>query len=204
MANELLQAFKECFCHDPSFDATKVEMLQGNFARAFPDGVPRKNGQLDDKLRTFLLFLDKTEAEQKGLVVFANNAEDVFDARSNDSADSRSLDSFLAELFGNVKVGVRFVTLTSLTKNLERGGWWREDVLGLKAGCVSWSTKSQNCYVLTKLKNLWTCPDCGENTNAVDMLGRLKVDCVFCGKMPQRITKRRHAGVKKKYAEEQP
>lgn len=199
LANELLEAFKEYFRENPP-DTSKIIMMQGDFARAFPDGIPDKHGEPDLGLRSLLLCQDLSLREQKHLVVFVNNAADVFDARSNDSAAGRSLDSFLAEMFGNMQVGVRFVTLTSLTKCLERCDWWREDLLELGGGCVSWSNKPHKCYVLTKLKGMWRCCDCGESTNAVDDSGRLRVECVYCQKMPPRSSKRRDAIMNKTHS----
>ena len=174
-------------------DGSKIRLLQGDFARGFPDGAKKQDGKPDLHIRNFLLCNDLTYAEQKHLVVFINNAEDVFASRSNDSSDSRSLDSFLAELLGNLRVGVRFVTFTSLSKYMERSDWWREDVLELEPGCVSWSNKAQKCFVLTKLKDSFacscnSCPDL--ETSVVDDSGRLQVSCVYCGKQPVRTTKR--------------
>jgi hypothetical protein len=136
------------------------------------------------------------EEERKGLVVFINNAEAVFDARCNYNGKSRSLDSFLAELFGNLPVGVCFVTLNSLTKYLERKDWWRQDVFELEKDCVTWSIKSQPYYVLTKIRDSFPCDNskCGLETGVVDGFGRLKVDCVYCGKQLPRATKRKNAG----------
>lgn len=129
------------------------------------------------------------------------NVEDVFDARSNDDGKSRSLDSYLGELFGNMQIGVRFVTLTSLAKYFDRKDWFREDVLELGPHCVSWSHKAQPCYVLTKLSDMWTCGDCSRETSVVDGAGRLQVECVYCTKKPIRATKRKRAGKNKKYTE---
>lgn len=188
LANELLQAFIDYFRNDPP-DVSKIQMLQGDFARGFPDGMPG-TGESDFAMRNFLLCTDLSLSEQKSLVVFVNNAEHVFDARSNDSAKSRSLDSYLGELFGNMQVGVRFATLTSLVKCFDRGGWFRQDVIHLKPDCVSWSNKAQECYILTKLSDMWTCGDCRAETNVVDCSGRLQVECVYCTKKPPRATKR--------------
>lgn len=172
-------------------DGSKIRLLQGDFARSFPDGAKNQNGEPDELIRNFLLCNDLSCAEQKHLVVFINNAEDVFASRSNDSSDSRSLDSFLAELLGNLRVGVRFVTFTSVSKYMERIDWWREDVLELEPGCVSWSNKAQKCFVLTKLKDSFVCDSCPDyETSVVDESGRLQVSCVYCEKRPVRTTKR--------------
>lgn len=198
LANELQQAFLDYFRSDPP-NMSKINMLQGNFAKGFPDGVP--TGEPDWAMRSFLLCNDLSVAEQKSLVVFINNAEDVFDARSNHEGKSRSLDSYLGELFGNMQVGVRFATLNSLAKCFDRNGWFREDVIDLEPGCVSWSIKAQRCFILTKLSDMWTCSDCGAETSAVDLAGRLQVECLFCDKKPKRTTKRKRAGTNVKYAE---
>lgn len=181
LAEELLNAFVAYFRESPP-DISNIRMMQRDFSRGFPDGIPGGTGEPDMDVRNFLLCNDLSDTDQKGLVVFINNAESVFDARSNDSGQSRSLDSFAAEYFGNVKVGVRFVTMTSLAKYFERRDWWREDVLELSPPCVTWSDKSKPCFVLTKLKHKFRCKQCNYESNVVDFSGRLQgelVDCVF-------------------------
>ena len=77
-------------------------------------------------------------------------------------------------------------------------------MIELDAGCVSWSINPSECYVLTKLKDYWTC-ECGYDTSVVDGSGRLQVECVMgCGRgcVHLRKTKRRNAGVKKLEEEE--
>jgi hypothetical protein len=199
IADELLKASVAYFRTNPP-DASKVRMLQGDFARGFPDG--RTVGQADPLIRDFLLCGDLSEEERKGLVIFVNNAEAVFDARSNYNGKSLSLDAFLAELFGNLPVGVCFVTFSSLTKYFERKDWWSQDVFELEEDCVSWSIKTQPCYVLTKTKDRFLCDnDKCKETCVVNLDGRLQVDCVYCGKQPPRATKRENAG-KKSYRED--
>ena len=129
------------------------------------------------------------------------HAENVFDARSNDSGKSRSLDSYLGELFGNMKVGVRFATLTSLTKYFDRKGWFEEDILELEPGCVTWSNKGQPCYILTKQCEFWKCNDCNNENGVVSFDGKLQVECLYCAKEPVRATKRKRAGKTTKYPE---
>ena len=105
-------------------------------------------------------------------------------------------------MFGNLPVGVRFVSLESLTKCLDRKGWWREDTIKLDVDSVSWTSKPQDCYVLTKLKDCWTC-QCGCDIHAVDTAGRLQVECLYeCGFLPVRQTRRKKAGENKKYTED--
>ena len=85
-------------------DSTKVDLRLGDLVHCVLPPPGKK--ERDEELRRFVLFEDKPEV-QKGLVIFANNAEDVFAARSNDSGKGACLDEHLAELFGNMMVGGR-------------------------------------------------------------------------------------------------
>ena len=71
---------------------------------------------------------DLTHDEQRHLVVFANNFGDVFGDRST-KGDAPPLDQHLAELFANMEVGGRIVTLHDLSPYYEgRNDWYRRDV----------------------------------------------------------------------------
>src|SRR6056300_256386 len=88
-------------------DETKCNFRQEDLMNAGCMGSER-----DEELRQYLLFQDKPVAIQQGLVIFVNNAEEVFASRANDTGSGVSLDEHIAELFGNMAVGGRMVTLT--------------------------------------------------------------------------------------------
>lgn len=173
----------ESLRRDPP-DNSLVELRFEDFSRAF---VPNKEtGMHNEELRRFLLFRDKSEEVQKGLVIFINNAMEVFAARSCQMKDTPCLDSFLAQLFANMKVGGRVVTLTDISGFLS-GDWFRRDVFESGTHAVSWggSEKSIEVFVLTKLRDVWFCQskNCkaiGASTAVVDEQGDLIKSCVCC------------------------
>ena len=87
-------------------DQNKVDLRWLDFSSAFE--ADRETGLVDIDAREFLLFQDQPDEVQKGLLVFVNNAEDVFGPRSQGS-DVTSLDSHLAELFANLQVCFRAI-----------------------------------------------------------------------------------------------
>jgi len=179
-------------------DSTKVDLRLDNLVHCVlpPPGKSERN----EELRRFVLFLDKPEAIQKGLVIFANNAEDVFAARSNDSGNGACLDEHLAELFGNMKVGGRIVTLTDIRCHLtskDDARWYRYESFDSGVGAVSWSpNKSVAVHVLTKISDDWICSNtknkcpCPPST-VVDENGRLRTKCVYCLEAPLRKLERK-------------
>lgn len=83
-------------------DINNVDLRWLDFSSAF--NADNETGLVDIDTREFLLFQDQQDEVQKGLVVFVNNAEDVFGPRSNQGSDVTSLDCHLAELFANLQV----------------------------------------------------------------------------------------------------
>jgi len=179
-------------------DSTKVDLRLDNLVHCVlpPPGKSERN----EELRRFVLFQDKSEKIQKGLVIFANNAEDVFAARSNDSGNGACLDEHLAELFGNMKVGGRIVTLTDIRCHLtskDDARWYRYESFDSGVGAVSWSpNKSVAVHVLTKISDDWICSNtknkcpCPPST-VVDENGRLRTKCVYCLEAPLRKLERK-------------
>jgi hypothetical protein len=141
-------------------DSTAVVLKNDDFSHAFvPDAETRCR---DEALRSFLLFAEPSipMEVQRGLVIFINNAEEVFGSRSNQNAKGQDLDSSLARLFANMQVGGRMVTLTDISCNLTQSTeWFRRDVFESGTDAVSWGNqnKSVNVYVLTKLDDYWYC-----------------------------------------------
>jgi hypothetical protein len=159
-----------------------------------PPGMSERN----EELREFVLFRDKPETMQKGLVIFANNAEDVFAARSNDKGCGASLDEHLAEIFGNMKVGGRMVTLTDIRVHLtskDDSKWYHYHSFDSGVGAVSWSpNKSVNVHVLTKISDEWMCSNAKFQcppSNVVNVeTGKLTTECLYCGEAPRRHQQR--------------
>jgi hypothetical protein len=158
VAEELMKGIIGNLCGDPP-DSTAVVLKNVDFSHAI---VLDSEGRRDEELRQFLLFAEPSipMEVQKGLVIFINNAEQVFGPRSNQNAKGQDLDSFLARLFANMQVGGRIVTLTDISCNLTRStDWFRRDVFESGPNAVSWGNqnKSVNVYVLTKLDDYWYC-----------------------------------------------
>ena len=180
--------------NDPP-DSTKVDLRLENLVHCVLP--PQGKSERDEELRRFVLFQDKPEAVQRGLVIFANNAEDVFAARSNDSGNGACLDEHLAELFGNMKVGGRCVTLTDIRCHLtskEDAMWYHYESFDSGVGAVSWSpNKSVAVHVLTKISDEWMCnEECKyPPSNVVNAdTGKLTTKCLYCGKPPRRQQQR--------------
>ncbi len=193
--------------NDPP-DSTRVDLRLDNLVHCvFP---PPGKSERDEELRRFVLFQDKPESIQKGLVIFANNAMDVFAARSNDSGSGACLDEHLAELFGNMKVGGRCVTLTDIRCHLtsrDDARWYHYESFQSGVGAVSWSpNKSVAVHVLTKISEDWVCSN-EENvipcppSGVVDEDGRLRTKCLYCLKAPRRKQERRRRK-RKRYSPE--
>lgn len=103
--------------NDPP-DRRLVELELADFSCAIvPD---KKTNKRDEKLRELLLFTDKSKEVQQGLVIFINNAEEVFAARSNQNAGAVCLDAHLANLFANMETGGRMMTLTDVSCHLSQ------------------------------------------------------------------------------------
>lgn len=106
-------------------------------------------------------------------------------------------DAHLANLFANMQVGGRMVTLTDVSRHLcQSSEWFRRDVFNSGNGAVSWGNqnKSVDIYVLTKLSDYWKCRDnkCpfkkAENA-VVNENGDLCEVCVYCGAPAKRCTR---------------
>ena len=110
-------------------DNSLIELKKADFSVAVV--ADETTGIRDEGLRRFLLFQDKSKDVQKGMVIFANNARDVFGARSNQGKKAGFLDTYLANLFANMQVGGRMVTLTDISCHLpnnngpNNNGWFR-------------------------------------------------------------------------------
>ncbi|KAL7469145.1 hypothetical protein ACHAXS_009419 [Conticribra weissflogii] len=89
-------------------------------------------------LRRFLMCKDLSDDEQKHLVVFGNNFNGVFGTRAG-KPDVPSLDQHLAEMFANMEVGGRIVTLEDLSPLFSRNSWFRRDkfMSGSHSGKIS-------------------------------------------------------------------
>ena len=156
VAESIREDLLTCLRRDPP-DMSRIEMHHKDFSRAcLPDD---ETGKCDEWLRTHLLCRDLSEEEQKGLVIFVNNAREIFAARScNTRGISAPLDAHLAELFGNMKVGGRMVTLEDISSHLhQNANWYRKDVFQSGSEAVSWGGKSIEIFVFTKLRDDWTC-----------------------------------------------
>ena len=157
MAESIQENLITCLRRDPP-DMSRIGMLHKDFSRACILHDESKTFH-DVYLRTFLLCRDLSEEEQKGLVIFVNNAREIFAARScNTRGMSVPLDAHLAELFANMKVGGRMVTLEDISTHLhQNANWYRRDVFQSGSEAVSWGGNSVEVYVLTKLRDDWTC-----------------------------------------------
>ena len=160
VAEALLQGVLDGLRYDPpNWDGVKLRNADFSHAVA-PDAC----GRIDEELRRFLLFEDESSDVRGGLVIFVNNAEEVFGSRSNQDAKWQDLDSYLARLFASMEIGGRLVTLQDISLHLTRETeWFRRDVFESGYDAVSWNgNKSVNLYVLTKMKNHWFCqnPTC--------------------------------------------
>lgn len=173
-------------------DSSKCDFRQEDLMNAGCMGSER-----DEELRQYLLFQDKPVAIQQGLVIFVNNAEEVFASRANDTGCGASLDEHIAELFGNMAVGGRMVTLTDIRVHLtskEDAKWYHYESFDSGIGAVSWSpNKSVKVHVLIKTSNDWICsdPECILPSAVVDAEGRLTTKCVYCDKPQKRRIERR-------------
>ena len=182
-------------------DLSHIELRCADFTKAVlpPPGEEEKEeedekgvgrGSRDNGLRDFLLCRDLDATAREGMVLFANNACEIFAGRSNNGRDP-PLDAHLAELFGNLPVGGRLVTLEDVSGHLHRSAnWYSTEVLDSGPDAVTWGSDSVEVYVLTKLADSWTCrnEDCdtrkfgeGAATNVLDGNGRLGDACVYCG-----------------------
>mmetsp|Transcript_37511 Transcript_37511/g.76665 ORF Transcript_37511/g.76665 Transcript_37511/m.76665 type:complete len:650 (+) Transcript_37511:93-2042(+) len=194
IAQVICQGVIEELRSDPP-DSTKVDLRLENLVHCVLP--PQGKSERDEELRRFVLFQDKPEAIQKGLVIFANNAEDVFAARSNDSGSGACLDEHLAELFGNMKVGGRCVTLTDIRCHLtskDDARWYHYESFDSGVGAVSWSpNKSVAVHVLTKISDEWICSNekllCPPS-NVVTEKGTLRTKCLYCEEAPRRQQQR--------------
>ncbi|KAK1738367.1 hypothetical protein QTG54_011036 [Skeletonema marinoi] len=194
IAQVICQGVIEELRSDPP-DSTKVDLRLENLVHCVLP--PPGKSERDEELRRFVLFQDKPEAIQKGLVIFANNAEDVFAARSNDSGSGACLDEHLAELFGNMKVGGRCVTLTDIRCHLtskDDARWYHYESFDSGVGAVSWSpNKSVAVHVLTKISDEWICSNekliCPPS-NVVTEKGTLRTKCLYCEEAPRRQQQR--------------
>ena len=93
------------------------------------------------------------------------------------------------------------VTLEDISGHLHTNtNWFRRDVFQSGVEAVTWGGKSVEVYVLTKLRDDWTCEnkDCesrqfgeGAASNVVDENGRLGSSCVYCGGGPKRMFRKR-------------
>lgn len=200
-------------------DSTGVELKLADFSHAMvPD---RDTLQRDEELHSFLLFSDKSKEIQEGLVVFINNAEDVFAARSNQNAKGICLDALLAKMFAQMQIGGRMVTLTDVSCHLTQSTeWFRHDVFDSGPDAVSWGygNKSVHVHILTKLSNTWYCQNkkcdymkyatitstCQDDFSAaapndvVNEFGELNEECVYCQAPARRCSRFRKPTRKRK------
>lgn len=171
-------------------DTDKVCLKQGNLANCV--SPPNDKKVPSQELRDFVLFADMAEEVQKGVVIFANNAHEVFAARCNGNGNRPELDAHLAELFGNLKVGGRIVTFTDIRRHLRSNYnpnemWYRHESFYSKVGACSWSpNKPQMIHVLTKISEEWLCRNktC-EISHVVDEAGKLTLQCPNCKWAPR-------------------
>ncbi len=200
-------------------DSTAVELRLADFSRAVAS--IRKNKLQDEDLHSYLLFNDKSKETQEGLVIFANNAEDVFAARSNQNAKGISLDAHLANMFAQMQIGGRMVTLTDISCHLTQSTeWFRHDVFDSGSDAVSWGcgNKSVDLHILTKLSNTWYCQNgkcsymkytattssCQDSSaiaapnDVVNEFGELNEICVYCLESARRCTRFRNETRKRK------
>eukprot|EP00956_Cyclotella_meneghiniana_P011026 scaffold15443_cov50-Cyclotella_meneghiniana.AAC.5 len=173
-------------------DSTMVELKLADFTRAMIPDV--ETYASDANLRSFLLFKDKTMKIQRGLVIFVNNAENVFGPRSNQKKDGLFLDHYLAQLFANMEIGGRMVTLTDVSCYLNNGNddWYTRDVFLSGLGAVLWSSyfKSSICvYVLTKMSNSWKCRFCKKTSAVITDDGQVCNRCVWCDRETKNTTR---------------
>jgi hypothetical protein len=118
VAEQLVEGMIRDQLKDDPPDSTAVVLKNVDFSHAIVR--EEETGCRDEALRSFLLFAEAESVVQRGLVIFINNAENVFGPRSNQNAKGQDLDSFLARLFANMQVGGRMVTLTDISCNLTR------------------------------------------------------------------------------------
>jgi len=193
VAEQLMEGMIRDLLKDDPPDSTAVVLKNVDFSHAIkPDA---ETGRRDEALRSFLLFAEPSIPieVQRGLVIFINNAEEVFGPRSNQNAKGQDLDSFLSRLFANMQVGGRMVTLTDISCNLTQSSeWFRRDVFESGTDAVSWGNqnKSVNVYVLTKLDDYWYCQNARcqhkkfdklpAKNAVVDMEGEPIETCVWC------------------------
>jgi hypothetical protein len=201
-------------------DSTGVELRLADFSHAMvPD---RETCQRDTKLHSYLLCKDKSKEIQEGLVVFINNAEDVFAARSNQNAKGICLDALLAKMFAQMQIGGRMVTLTDISCHLTQSTeWFRHDVFDSGPDAVSWGYghKSVHVHILTKLSNTWYCQNkkcdymkyatitstCQDDFSAaapndvVNEFGELNEECVYCQAPARRCSRFRKPSHKRKF-----
>jgi hypothetical protein len=186
-------------------DSMAVELRHADFSLAMvPD---RERSQRDTELHSYLLFKDKSTKVQEGLVIFINNAEDVFAARSNQNAKGMCLDAYLAKMFAQMQIGGRMVTLTDVSCHLNQSAdddWFRHDIFDSGVDAVSWGYrgKSVDVHILTKLSNTWYCQNkkcnymkyyatascyqedsfstAGAPNDVVNEFGELNEECIYC------------------------
>ncbi|EJK69100.1 hypothetical protein THAOC_09680 [Thalassiosira oceanica] len=164
-------------------DINNVDLRWLDFSSAF--NADNETGLVDIDTREFLLFQDQQDEVQKGLVVFVNNAEDVFGPRSNQGSDVTSLDCHLAELFANLQVGGRIVTLTDVSQYLELkpevGKWYTKHVFESGHSAVSWGNQNKRRK------------DSVEDIDVVDPIdGKItEPRCACCGALPGRLLRDR-------------
>ena len=196
-------------CRNDPPDSSLVNLKLADFSRAV---VPDQETHLrDEQLRRSILFCDMPEEVREGLVIFVNNAEEVFGARSNQKNGGASLDSHLATLFGNMRVGGRMVTLTDISCHLSRSSeWFARSAFQSGTGAVSWGNenKSVDVHVLTKLRNEWFCQNrkCehlslgrGKCPNpVVDEVGNLLAYCWKCRAPAKRCSRLRKPSRKRR------
>mmetsp|Transcript_21590 Transcript_21590/g.46973 ORF Transcript_21590/g.46973 Transcript_21590/m.46973 type:complete len:761 (-) Transcript_21590:168-2450(-) len=213
IADAIKEGVLESLRNDPP-DGTMAELELADFSCAvIPD---KETNNRDEKLRSFLLFEDKPNEVQKGLVIFINNAEEVFAARSNQTAAGICLDAHLAKLFANMQIGGRMVTLTDVSCHLTQSTeWFQHDVFQSGTNAVSWGrgNKSIDVHVLTKLSCEWFCQNnkcpykilyrnVGTAPNAVvNESGELNEFCVFCSAPAKRCSRLRKPSKRRKEEE---
>jgi hypothetical protein len=191
-ASELIrQGVLESLRDDPPDDGA-VELRWRNFRYAV------ETATRDEELRTYLLLKDRSMTVQKGLVIFVNNAWEVFSARSNLSAKDVDLDALLARLFASMQIGGRMVTLYDVSCHLTSTEWFRRDIFESGTNAVCWGNQNKSVivFVLTKLSDHWSCryDNCDHKklhnrpatNDVVDVNGEQIECCAFCSKKAKR------------------
>ena len=215
VAEQLLEGLKADLCHNMDFDSTLVELRRGDFTWAvepsdtagqeqhnvygsrYEEFVEMDDSNRNINLRNYLLCADLPKEDRECMVIFVNNFNDIFGARSVKTGKP-TLDVQLTELFANMEPGGRMVTLGDITQHLPpNASWYTREVMTSGENVVSWGSLPVDLFVLTKTSDRWRCPAPGCPTRqlpdcwiaAVDGNGRILMECPYCEKGSGRATR---------------